>query len=111
MRIFRGSVVLFFVIILMVFCLDNRGLVSINLGSSILLDQSSMAIELPLFFIVLLAVSFGFLLGSMSEFFRGYKYRAEHRNSMKDLAAISNELKQIKSQKKSQKDELLALLK
>ena len=111
MRIFRGSVVLFFVIILMVFCLDNRELVDLKLGLNAFPDKGTILIQLPVFIVVLSAIAIGFILGSLSEFFRGYKFRIDHRKSIKDLSKISGELKEMKSQKKSQKEELLSLIK
>ena len=111
MRIFRGCVLLISVVVLILFCLDNRGLVNIKLGFNTLLSQDGVSIELPLFFIVLFSVAIGFLLGSISEFFRGNKLRNDHRTSVRNLSEISSELEEMKKQKKSQKEELLSLLK
>ena len=111
MQVFRGSIYHFFLIILIIFCLDNRDLVALKLGLDAFSSQGDILIQLPLFLVILLAIAIGFLLGSLSEFFRGYKFRIDHRKSIKDLSKISSELKEIKSQKKSQKEELLSLIK
>ncbi len=111
MRIFRGCVLLISVVVLILFCLDNRGLVNIKLGLNTVLSQDSISIELPLFFIVMFSVAIGFVLGSVSEFFRGSKLRNDHRASIRNLSEISSELEEMKKQKNSHKEELLSLLK
>ena len=93
MRIFRGSIYLLFLVILITFCLDNRELVGLKLGLNIVPDKGTILIQLPVFLVVLSAIAIGFLLGSLSEFFRGYKFRIDHRKSIKDLSKISSELK------------------
>jgi len=111
LRIFRGSIYLLFLVILIIFCLDNRELVDLKLGLNAVPDKGTILIQLPVFLVVLSAIAIGFILGSLSEFFRGYKFRIDHRKSIKDLSKISSELKEMKSQKKSQKEELLSLIK
>ena len=96
MRIFRGCVLLLSVIVLVLFCLDNRGLVNIKLGLNSLVSQSVISMELPLFFIVLLSVAIGFILGSVSEFFRGNELRYNLRTTVRNLSEISSELEEMK---------------
>ena len=88
-----------------------RESVDLKLGWNVFPDKGTILIQLPAFLVVLLAIAIGFILGSLSEFFRGHKFRIDHRKSVKDLSKISSELKEMKSQKKSQKEELLSLIK
>ena len=96
--------------IMVMFCVDNKQFVNINLGLNSLADKSALTIDLPIFMVVLVAAAFGFFLGSVSEFFRQKKRSFENRVSLKNLKADSEELKRLKSQKQNQKEEILSLL-
>ena len=96
--------------ILVIFCFDNKQFVKINIGFNSLGDKSALTIDLPIFMVVLLAIAFGFFLGSISEFFRQQKRNFKNREFLKNLKADSDELKRLKRQKQDQKEEILSLL-
>ena len=106
----RMSLFVVVLAILIVFCFDNKQYVNINLGFDFFADKSALTIDLPIFMVILLAVAFGFFLGSVSEFVRHRKRSFENRASLKSLKADSDELKRLKSQKQDQKEEILSLL-
>ena len=91
--------------ILVMFCLDNKEFVNINIGFNSLGDKSALTIDLPIFMVVILAIAFGFFLGSISEFFRQQKGNFKNRGFLKSLKADSDELKQLKKEVRRQGDD------
>ena len=95
---------------LLILALANRGAVTLrllpeDLGSAVGLD---MAVTLPLFIVLFLAIAVGLLIGFVWEWLREHKHRAEARSERAQKERLEREL--AKSRTRGEGDDVLALL-
>ena len=110
MRFIKNLIIIFILIGCAAFFSMNSGIVEVNFfpkGLSI----EFVAISLPLFVIMLFFMVVGFFLGTLSEYFRSYKYRKAARQKVEEVKSLSNEVKYLKNKTTSETEEILNLLK
>jgi putative membrane protein len=66
--------------------------------------------EMPLFVVIYGSILAGLVIGFIWEWFREAAERAESTRVKRELAALREQIKQLKSEKHEGKDEVLALL-
>lgn len=99
---------------LVIVALANRQLVTLSLlpGDMAVFARLQVGLELPLFFVVFGGIALGLLMGTIWEYVREGKQRAEAARMKREIARLTDELDKlrVKKVKAEGKDEVLALL-
>ncbi|MBE0412931.1 LapA family protein [Yoonia sp.] len=93
--------------------LANRGVVTVRALPSSLAELFGVSpdIALPLFVVIMLGVGAGLLIGFVWEWLREHRQRAEARAQARELAALRQEVAQLRgAAAKTKGDDVLALL-
>jgi len=75
-----------------------------------LFAQMNLAIDLPLFVVILLAVALGIIIGFIWEWLREHKHRAEAARKGRDVKKLERKVSELRPDNGGQADEVLALL-
>ncbi|MFW2587942.1 LapA family protein [Sagittula sp. SSi028] len=115
MRYIRYAVYAVVAIVLIIVSLANRDMVTLSTlpdGMAAIpgMGWLAIAVELPLFIVVLGAILLGFVLGELFEWLREHKYRVEARTKQGEVRKLERELKKTQVERDKDKDEVLAIL-
>ena len=72
---------------------------------------TGVAIYGPLFIVILSFAGLGLLLGTVLEYFRAFKDRKAAKKNLNQAERLNIEIKHLRSNEKSETDEILSLLK
>ena len=111
MRYIRYLILVVIGVALIAVALANRGMVSLKLLPEGLARIAGLnaSIELPLFLVIFGGVVVGVLIGFVWEWLREHKHRAEVSRKSKEVGKLEREVKKLKGEKNSGKDEVLAV--
>ncbi|MFQ6554166.1 LapA family protein [Aestuariibius insulae] len=73
-------------------------------------QMTAPSLELPLFFVILISVAVGLLIGFIWEWIREHKHRAEARERKKHVHRLEAEVTRMNRAKHDGEDDVLALL-
>jgi uncharacterized integral membrane protein len=72
---------------------------------------TGVALYVPLFVVILIFTGLGLLLGTVLEYFRTFKDRKAAKKYLNQAERLNIEIKHLRSNAKSETDEILSLLK
>ncbi|WP_347403028.1 lipopolysaccharide assembly protein LapA domain-containing protein [Roseicyclus salinarum] len=115
MKIIRAIKYLFLILVaiaLTILALANRGPVTLTLLPQELALWSGVdvAIELPLFLVILGGVVTGVLVGFVWEWLREHRYRTAARTNQREAQKLEREVQSLKGRQNEGRDEILALV-
>jgi uncharacterized integral membrane protein len=86
LKLLRWVLIGLIALILIVFAVANRNVISLTLW------PLPVALDAPLYLVVLLTLLIGFLLGELVAWMNGYRWRREARRSAKRVQELEREL-------------------
>ena len=97
---------------LLVLALANGQSVTVQLlpAEIDLFAKMNMAIDLPLFLVILLAVAVGIIIGFIWEWLREHKHRAEAARKGREVNKLERKVSELRPDKGGESDDVLALL-
>ena len=115
MKVIRAIKYLFLILVaiaLVVLAMANRGPVTLTLLPQELALWSGVevAIELPLFVVILGGVATGLLVGFVWEWLREHRYRSAAKTNQREAKKLEREVASLKGKKNEGRDEILALV-
>jgi uncharacterized integral membrane protein len=115
MKIIRAIKYLFLALVaiaLMILALANRGPVTLTLLPQELALWSGVeiAVELPLFLVILGGVVTGVLVGFVWEWLREHRHRSAARHNRREAQKLEQEVRTLKGRRDEGRDEILALV-
>jgi uncharacterized integral membrane protein len=115
MKIVRAIKYLFLILVaiaLVILALANRAPVTLTLLPQELALWSGVdiAVELPLFLVILGGVVTGLLVGFVWEWLREHRYRAAARTNQREAKKLEREVRTLKGRQNENRDEILALV-
>jgi uncharacterized integral membrane protein len=115
MKIVRAIKYLFLILVaiaLVILALANRDPVTLTLLPQELALWSGvdLAIELPLFLVILGGVVTGLLVGFVWEWLREHRYRSEARHNRREARKLEREVQDLRGRRNENRDDVLALV-
>ncbi len=115
MKVIRAIKYLFLILVaiaLVVLAMANRDPVTLTLLPQELALWSGveLAIELPLFVVILGGVATGLLVGFVWEWLREHRYRSAAKTNQREAKKLEREVASLKGRKNEGRDEILALV-
>lgn len=115
MKVIRAIKYLFLIVVafgLVVLAMANRDPVTLTLLPQELALWSGVdiAIELPLFVVILGGVATGLLVGFVWEWLREHRLRAAARTNQREAKKLEREVQALRGKKNEGRDEILALV-
>ncbi|MDG4647299.1 lipopolysaccharide assembly protein LapA domain-containing protein [Roseibacterium sp. SDUM158017] len=112
MRAIKYLFLILVAIALTILALANRGPVTLTLLPQELALWSGVdvAIELPLFLVILGGVVTGVLVGFVWEWLREHRYRTAARTNQREAQKLEREVQSLKGRQNEGRDEILALV-
>ena len=110
MRIFRNIVFLILVFLCVAFFSINSHFINIRFLPS---DFTTLQIDvrIPLYLVMLICLAIGLFLGTLFEYFRTWSDRIVSRKRLREVEKLNSKIKYLTSEKTSETDEILGLLK
>ena len=109
MRQIRFAILGLLMLAVIVLCLANSTVVTLNLLPGSLASILPVSINLPLFVVILAAVMLGLLIGYVLEYIREHKHRKTASQKKREADALSRQVTDLKK-KAGQNDDDLAFL-
>jgi putative membrane protein len=115
MKVIRAIKYLFLIVVafgLVILAMANRDPVTLTLLPQELALWSGVdiAIELPLFVVILGGVVTGLLVGFVWEWLREHRHRAAARTNQREAKKLEREVQALRGKKNEGRDEILALV-
>lgn len=112
MRYVRYASIAIFAVALILVSLANRQMVSVRVWPDEVsgMVASNPGYELPLFVVIFAGILAGLIIGFVWEWIREAGERAEAARQSREMAQLRAEVKRLKGEKHTGKDEVLALL-
>ncbi len=110
MRIFKIILLAVILIVIVVFSVANRELVTLQLLPAGLSPLGQGSITVPLYAVGLLSILTGLILGYVLEWLREYKHRKRAARKSREAAALSREVGRLRKETGKGEDDVLTLL-
>ena len=110
MRIFRSFFILFLIVLCSLFFSMNSQIINIRILPGEFDSQFDM-LSTPVYIVIIVCVTFGWFLGIIFEHSRTRKYRRVSRRRLLEVTKLEAKLNNLTSDKNSETDEILGLLK
>jgi uncharacterized integral membrane protein len=115
MKIFRAIKYLFLIVVaiaLVILALANRDPVTLTLLPQELALWSGVdiAMELPLYLVILGGVVTGLLVGFVWEWLREHRHRSAARHNQREARKLEQQVQSLKGRRNEGRDEILALV-
>ena len=108
MRIIRAVFLLVLAAVLLALALANREPVTLSLKLGSVLPE--MGLTLPLFLVILLALTLGLVLGVVWEWLRSAGHRRESKQRAHEIELLKREVKGLRHNHAAPADDVLAIL-
>jgi lipopolysaccharide assembly protein A len=95
---------------LVVLALANRDLVTLNLLPGRMSGLMPVAVQLPLFVVVLASVVVGMVIGYLLEWLREHKHRRQATRKSREVHQLSREVDRLRRENGRPEDDVLALI-
>ncbi|MHA6345593.1 LapA family protein [Roseivivax sp. CAU 1761] len=112
MRYVKIVILAVLAVVLVSVALANRQMVELRLLPEEMAEllQIQQVLSMPLFFVILLSVVVGLLIGFVWEWMREHTHRSEKARKQEEIARLQRDLRRTEAQRDKNKDEVLALL-
>jgi uncharacterized integral membrane protein len=110
MRVFKNAMIFVLIFLCAGFFSINYQFVEVRFIPDGMYFEN-VAVQLPLFIVVLISTGVGLLLGTVFEYLRGYKDRKEVKRKLIQAQRLNAESKHLKRTKISETEDILSLLK
>jgi len=97
-------------VVVVILCLANRGVVTLHLLPPGLDRVVRYSIDMPLFVVILGAMLLGMVIGYLFEWLREHKHRRRASQKSQEAARLQRQVKQLRKDTGRPEDDVLALI-